>query len=793
MGGSSTLGQAGVYGTLGSPGADNFPGCRESAAASTDASGHLWLFGGEGCAAAGDGIWLNDLWEFDPSANEWTWRSGSSTVNCQAQPCGESGVYGTLGKAAPGNVPGGRLGASSWVDGSGNFWLFGGEGYDAKGDLWNLNDLWEFNTSTGLWTWIGGSQLDGPSGQPGAYGKLETAAATNVPGSRYLANSWTDSGGHFWLFGGYGTDANTNQGPLNDVWQFDPSSQQWTWMGGSSTLVSAGQGNPGVYGSLGVPASGNIPGGRYFAAGWTDIHGNFWLFGGNGSNATAGSLDLNDLWAFNPVTNQWTWMSGSSSVGGLTGVYGTKGIFSSGNTPGARETPAGWSDNKGNIWLFGGFGVFGNANGDLGYFNDLWEFNPTAGEWAWMDGSNTVPQIDGGNPGVYGTLGTPALANVPGSRYSAVSWTDSNGNLWLFGGIGDGSDTNIGFLDDLWEYQLSTPLPAAASPFFDVSSGNYTSTQSVTISDATPNPTIYYTTDGTAPTTSSTQYTTPLIVSQTETVQAIAVAPGYSVSPIASATYNIVPPPAATPTFSVPSGTYTSVQNVYLSDATPAAGIYYTTDGTTPTTSSTQYTAPITVGQTETIQAIAVVSGYANSNIASATYTINLPPPAFSLTSSASTLSINSGSQGNLTLTVTPQNGFNSAVTFACSGLPSGATCSFSPSSVTPTGSAAITTELTIAASASASAARPARNPFLPAAGLALAGCLLVFTRRRALRLWLILLAAIAIFGAFTACGGGGSNGGGGGGGIQPTTATVTVTATSGNLQQSTKITLTVS
>ena len=60
---------------------------------------------------------------------------------------------------------------------------------------------------------------------------------------------------------GYGFDANGNVGNLNDLWEFNPSTKQWTWMGGSSTVGNR-RGQPGVYGTSGTPAAGNIPGGR---------------------------------------------------------------------------------------------------------------------------------------------------------------------------------------------------------------------------------------------------------------------------------------------------------------------------------------------------------------------------------------------------------------------------------------------------------------------------------------------------------------------------------------------------
>jgi hypothetical protein len=172
----------------------------------------------------------------------------------------------------------------------------------------------------------------------------------------------------------------------------------------------------------------------------------------------------------------------------------------------------------------------------------------------------------------------------------------------------------------------STP---AATPTFSPGAGSYTSIQTVTISDATTGATIYYTTNGTTPTTSSTVYSTPISVSTSETVKAIAVATGYTTSAVGSAAYTIHLT-AATPTFSPGAGTYNIAQTVTISDATSGATIYYTTNGTTPTTGSTVYSAPITVSATETVKAIAAETGYTNSGVASATYTLKVATPTFS-------------------------------------------------------------------------------------------------------------------------------------------------------------------
>jgi hypothetical protein len=161
---------------------------------------------------------------------------------------------------------------------------------------------------------------------------------------------------------------------------------------------------------------------------------------------------------------------------------------------------------------------------------------------------------------------------------------------------------------------------------------------------------------------------------------------------------------AATPSFSIPSGTYTSAQTVTITDSTAGATIYFTTDGTTPTIDSEQYNGPITVSSTETINAIAAASGYLSSGVASATYTISLAPD-YQLSVTPTTLSIVAGQSGTAKFTVA-MNGFNSAVTLACSGLPAGATCSFAPSSLTPSGGNPVSSILTVSTTTASAALR---------------------------------------------------------------------------------------
>lgn len=164
-----------------------------------------------------------------------------------------------------------------------------------------------------------------------------------------------------------------------------------------------------------------------------------------------------------------------------------------------------------------------------------------------------------------------------------------------------------------------------ATPTFSPAAGTYTTAQTVSINCVTGGATIHYTTDGSEPTASSTLYSSAIEVAATTTIKAKAFKDGMTASAVAEAAYTInssSTETVATPTFSLPGGTYAGTQNVEISCATEGATIYYTIDGDTPTDQSDVYNGAITVEESKTIKAIAVKEGLENSEIAEAEYII---------------------------------------------------------------------------------------------------------------------------------------------------------------------------
>jgi len=467
-GGSQTRYSSGAYGTQGVAAAGNIPGARYQSGSWIDNSGHFWIFGGWGTDSTGTDTRENDIWMYDPSSQLWTWEGGASVGNAYPN-------WGTQGVASSSNTPGGRSMFASWGDSQGNFYMFGG---DTLSGEWALcNDLWKYNISTGLWTWLNGltscslgpTPLSNPNytwesttAYTGVFGTQGVPAPGNMPAVRKSAVSWIDGSGNLWLFGGisytndacgYPPNAGVNECIvfLDDLWKYNPSTNEWAWMSGSQTPDSSG-----VYGTQGVGSTSNYPSGREVLANntWADNQGNLWLFGGVAPTSSDPGGN-NDLWKYNIASNEWTWVSGSNSTGqagsGPLGSYGTEGVAASSNVPPARYYQHEWIDTSNNLWMWGG-GQWVSDNGEAsnGFtinYDDLWKYVPSTGLWTWESGTDNT-QV-GGN---CGTQGVSASTNLPGGRNSGLTWIDSSGNLWLFGGEGLDCTNSQGLLGDLWKY-----------------------------------------------------------------------------------------------------------------------------------------------------------------------------------------------------------------------------------------------------------------------------------------------------------------------------------------------------
>jgi len=234
-----------------------------------------------------------------------------------------------------------------------------------------------------------------------------------------------------------------------------------------------------------------------------------------------------------------------------------------------------------------------------------------------------------------------------------LSWTDKTGNFWLFSGTGD-MDTgilNTYFLfNDVWEYQPSTTtLPPATTPIFSRSPGTYPIGAPLTISNGMANASFHYTTDGTTPTANSNLYSGSLTIPVSETIQAVATAPGYRISGVGAATY-IARQQVAKPVFSVAAGTYSSPRTVSISDSTKGSTIYYIVSSHPEDVET--YTTPLKVLGTMTIKAIGAASGYLNSEITTAAYTFQAALPIFSPApgtyTSPQTVTISDNSPGSI-------------------------------------------------------------------------------------------------------------------------------------------------
>ncbi len=434
LSGSNEVDAAGVFGQLDEYNNTNMPGARSASIQWVDSNGTVWLFGGQGLDKFGISVgYLNDLWSYNPILNQWAWHSGSDFK-------GSTGSYNEQGLSSVDYVPGSRWHSTGWLDNDENLWLFGGYKFNQLSTSL-YNDFWKYEPSTKEWTWLNGYNSTANSDELGVY-EAKNDGSLPHPGARHGGLEWTDLNGNLWMLGGSLGGSSTSNGFLRDLWTYDTEKERWSYIKGNTDSEL----NDGIYGSKGIGSFDNDPKSRWHGASWTGKDGKLWFFGGiNYNEAISNIAWLNDLWNYDPASEVFTWMGGSSSID-ASGVYGIKGEASVAHVPGARSSSAYWSDSDGNFWLFGGYESFE-------YKNDLWKFNPNTLEWTWVSGNNFQ-----NSPGIYGEMGVPNASNSIGARRYMDGRIDKDGNVWVFGGNGHDAEAQLGFMGDLWKYDPATNI-----------------------------------------------------------------------------------------------------------------------------------------------------------------------------------------------------------------------------------------------------------------------------------------------------------------------------------------------
>lgn len=413
----------GVFGTKGSAHPDNRPPSLVESRMEQDKDGNVWLFGGRNTSSG-----FNTLWKYDLSSNNWTWVSGSNLGD-------QSGVYGSKGIASASNMPGTRGGMAMAYTNDHRMLIFGGFGADENRAFGFLNDYWEYDFSTELWTWWDGAKL---VNQDGVVPEIDELMDEAIPNSRTNSQAIYDSSKNTWLlFGGGGQRVVSGQLVVkyyNSLWELNPDFRFWQ--------LRYGVEEPNVRVSFGEQKIGAVfanPGGRSEAAGVSLANNDLMLFGGSAANGPAGRR--NDLWVYSLQNKQWIWQGGYEGESGAAN-YGTLGVASTDHIPGARSFHKMIHLSDEHILLFAGIG---NSSTTTGYLNDLWRYNYNTGEWTWLGGSNIAnPQPN------YGTKGQASASNVPGGKGNFAIAKAGDGSVWIFGGIGLAEGGATGYTNDLW-------------------------------------------------------------------------------------------------------------------------------------------------------------------------------------------------------------------------------------------------------------------------------------------------------------------------------------------------------
>ncbi|MGE8556247.1 MAG: DUF7619 domain-containing protein [Chryseobacterium jejuense] len=377
---------------------------------------------------------ITSFWVLDTATKQWKKLNevNSNTPN-----------YGVKGVASSTNFPGPRSGTITWVDNNGNLWMYG------NNDFPKQTDMWKYDPSTNMWTWISGTQTDSSS-LPAQQG---ISSATALPKTYKDSYTWVDNQNNLWMFGG--SKLITDYSSSNQVWKYNTSTNQWTWMKGADDTDYQNAAN--VLGSENVEDPVNTPGELYM------YKGAFWQ--DNNSIYVLPALGQPILWKYNMLTNNWCFVKRPNDTSTFYS-YGTMGTEISSNFPSAVEDPSFWKDNNGTFWMLGGEIKDPESHstyvGRNALVNTLWKYNPATNNWTWMKGKSPLSYVQNVNsenlipfsPGYYGNKDTADEKNLPGSRKRSIFWQKNN-ELYFANGFSL-LNTNLLKYTDFWKYNTQS-------------------------------------------------------------------------------------------------------------------------------------------------------------------------------------------------------------------------------------------------------------------------------------------------------------------------------------------------
>jgi hypothetical protein len=392
-------------------------------------------------------VTLVKIFRFD-TFSAWTWIKGTNSASN-----GSSGIYPTSkGVYTSSARPLGRYRAATFSDPADPSLLYLHGGVTSSG---RSAELWGFNISSYFWGWLSGTNSTNSFGiYPPALNMNYPAAFPSARFSHFCVSD-PQLQRAVYCYGGAISETFDATYFLGDLWKYDIAANVWEWVWGSSSgstkRFSAG---------LGVNNPLNMPGARSRARGWSSSSEMcIYMFGGISDSVMVSTWA--DLWKFDLLSQTWTWIHGSSTMGD-GGVYSSKN-FNALNYPSSRmDFGAAVIDPSNQLEIV-------LIHGGVGYFSldDVWLYSPALNQFKWVSGS---PPGNGSAP-TYDIMLKESSLTIPGKRMGQIVQPFVNGSflnssfLFLFGGA---RDYNANLYSDV--LKLRVEIPCTFGTFLNSSS-----------------------------------------------------------------------------------------------------------------------------------------------------------------------------------------------------------------------------------------------------------------------------------------------------------------------------------